>query len=218
MIKRFSEEANGVLDEIIEARRTIRAFAGEAPPREAVEQLIKAGSLAPYAALAVAGRAEFRRFFVLERGTPARNEAARLVQLRARRGLEKMTQASGGAPAAGVRDEAYLSRLKLIAENGHPSLAAAPYYIVVAEYQGFPPAGLQSLAHVLENMWLKATALGLAFQLISVTESMAEDEAFVRLVGLPFGEYVMDGCAIGYPGADPPSAPRPDMRSAVKWL
>lgn len=218
MIKTFSEEANRVLDEIIEARRTIRAFAEEAPPKGAVEQLIKAGSLAPYAALAVAGRAEFRRFFVFERGTPASKEAARLIQLRARRGLEKMLEARGDGPADGARNAAYLSRLKMLAENGHPSLTAAPYYIVAAEYQGLPPAGLQSLAHVLENMWLKATALGLAFQLISVTESMAEDEAFVRFLGLSFGEYVMDGCAIGYPGADPPPAPRPDMRSAVKWL
>ena len=218
MIKTFSEEANRVLDEIVEARRTIRAFAKGAPPKEVVEQLIKAGSLAPYAALAVAGRTDFRRFFVLEKGTPARNEAAGLVQLRAQKALEKRLQARGGAPVEGDRDYAYLSRLKMLAENGHPSLASAPYVIVVAEYQGFPPAGLQSLAHALQNMWLKATALGLAFQLVSVTESMAEDEAFVRLLGLPFGEYVMDGCAIGYPGADPPPAPRPDMRSAVKWL
>jgi nitroreductase len=129
-----------------------------------------------------------------------------------------MLQARGGGPVEGDRDYAYLSRLKMMAENGQPSLSTAPYYIVIAEYQGFPPAGLQSLAHVLQNMWLKATALGLAFQLISVTEAMAEDEAFVRLLGLPFGEYVMDGCAVGYPGADPPPAPRPDMRSGVKWL
>jgi nitroreductase len=218
MVRKFNEEANRILDELLEARRSIRAFAQEVPPKEAVEQLIRAGSLAPYAALAVAGRADFRRFFVLERGTPARNEAARLVQLRAQKSLEKMLRARGGPPAEGDRDYAYLGRLKMIVENGHPSLITAPYYIVVAEYQGFPPAGLQSLAHVLQNMWLKATALGLAFQLISVTEAMAEDEAFVRLVGLPLGECVMDGCTIGYPGADPPPAARPNMSSGVKWL
>ena len=218
MVRKFNEEANRVLDEVIEARRSIRVFGKEAPPKEVIEQLIKAGVMAPYAALAVAGRADFRRFFVLERGTPARNEAARLVQLRARKRLEKMIQARGGAPVEGNRDDAYFSRLKMIAENGHPSLTTAPYYIVVAEYQGVPPSGLQSLAHVLQNMWLKATALGLAFQLISVTEAMAEDEAFERLLGLPFGEYVMDGCAVGYPGADPPPAPRPDMSAGIKWL
>jgi nitroreductase len=211
MIRHFNEEANRALDEIIEARRSIRAFAEEAPPREAVERILRAGELAPYAALAVAGRVDFRRFFVIEKGTPARREAARLMQLRARTMLEKFLQDRG-------RDQTYLSRLKMIAENGHPSLNTAPYYIVVAEYQGFPASGLQSLAHVLQNMWLKATALGLAFQLVSVTEAMAEDAAFVRLLGLPLGEYVMDGCAIGIPAADPPRAPRPGTSSNIKWL
>jgi len=218
MIRRFDEKANRILDEIIEARRTIRAFAEEAPPREEIERLIRAGFLAPYAALAVAGRPDFRRIVVLEKGTPAREEAARLVQLRAQKMLGNMNRARGGAPLEGDREYAYLSRLKMLAENGHPSLAKAPFYIVVAEYQGVPAAGLQSLAHVLENMWLKATALGMAFQLISVTEAMAQDEAFVRLLGLPVGEYVLDGCAVGYPAADPPPAPRPDMASGVKWL
>jgi len=218
MVRKFNEEANRVLDEVIEARRSIRVFANEAPPKEVIEQLIKAGVMAPYAALAVAGRTDFRQFFILERGTPARNEAARLIQLWARKRFDKMLQARGGSPVEGNRDDAYLSRLKMIAENGHPSLTTAPYYIVIAEYQGVPAAGLQSLAHVLENMWLKATALGLAFQLISITEAMAEDEAFERLLGLPFGEYVMDGCAVGYPGADPPPAPRPDMSAGIKWL
>jgi nitroreductase len=218
MISRFDDNANRVLDEIIEARRTIRSFAREAPPREEIEKLIRAGFLAPYAALAVAGRPDFRKFFVLERGTQARDEAAHLVQARTQKMIENTLQDGGGAPVEGNRNQAYLSRVKMIAENGHPSLATAPYYIVVAEYQGVPAAGLQSLAHVLENMWLKATALGLAFQLISVTESMAGDEAFVRLLGLPFGEYVLDGCAVGYPAAEPPPAPRPDMSSGLKWL
>ena len=217
MIRRFDANANSILDDIIGARRTIRAFGEEAPPRAAIEQLIKAGSLAPYAALAVAGHADFRRFFIFERGTPARDQAARIIQLQAKAGLEKAQQARGRAPVEGDRDYPLLSRLKMIAEHGHPSLASAPYYIVVAEFQGLPASGLQSLAHVLENMWLKATALGLAFQLISVTESMSANEAFLRLLGLPAGEFVLDGCAIGYPAADPPPAPRPDMTSAVKW-
>ena len=218
MIKRFDENANRILDEIIEARRTIRAFAQETPSRASIEQLIKAGSLAPYAALAVAGRSDFRRFVIFERGTPARTEAARLVKLVAGERLKRAQRALGGAPVEGDPKYAYLSRLKMIAEHGHPSLESAPYFIVAAECQGVPAAGLQSLAHALENMWLKATALGLAFQLISVTETMAENEAFVRLLGLPFGKYVTDGCAVGYPAADPPPAPRPDMSSGVRWL
>jgi nitroreductase len=214
----FSREANRILDEIILARRTIRAFAEEAPPREAIAELIKAGLWAPYAALAVAGRDDFRRFFVFSQGTAAMDEVARLIRSGARRMLEDRRREMGRLPVAGDRDYAYLDRIKALAEKGHPSLKSAPYYIVVAEYQGVPRAGLQSLAHALENMWLKATALGLAFQLISATESMAQDEEFVRLLGLPFGDYVLDGCAVGYPAAEPPQATRPDPAAATKWL
>jgi nitroreductase len=218
MTKKFSAEADAALDGIIMARRTVRAFADEAPPREAIEKLIKAGLWAPFAALAVAGREDFRRFFVFARGTKAREEAARLVQLRARRIVEETGRVRGAVPVPGDRDYAYFDRLKALAENGHPSLKTAPYYVVVAEYQGVPPAGLQSLAHVLENMWLKATTLGLAFQLISATEGMAGDEGFVRLLDLPFGEYVLDGCAVGYPAAEPPPAKRPDPGGVTTWL
>jgi nitroreductase len=218
MARRFSDDANAVLDEIILARRTIRAFAKEAPPRGDIEQLIKAGLQAPYAALAVAGRADFRRFFVFTQRTPAMAEAGRLIQQALRKRLESALQARGRAPIPTDSDFVYLDRIKGLAENGLPTLRFAPYYIVVAEYQGFPPAGLQSLAHTLENMWLKATALGLAFQLISATESMAEDEAFVRLLRLPFGEFVLDGCAVGYPAADPPPVKRLDMDTTTKWL
>jgi hypothetical protein len=50
MIDKFDEQANAALDEIILARRTNWAFAKEAPPRAAIEQIIHAGLWAPYAA------------------------------------------------------------------------------------------------------------------------------------------------------------------------
>ncbi len=46
-------------------------------------------------------------------------------------------------------------------------IGSAPYFIVGAEKKGFPAVEQQFLAHCLENMWLKATALGLGFQLVS---------------------------------------------------
>jgi nitroreductase len=217
MCTKFDDQANDVLDKIVLARRTNRTFSMESPPREAIEQLIHAGLWAPYAALAVAGRKDFRRFFVFSRGK-AITEAARLIQLRARKNLEDRMLAGRNYPVIGERDFAYYQRLKALADNGIPSLKTAPYYIVVAEYQGIPAVGLQSLAHALENMWLKATALGLAFQLISATENMAEDEEFVRLLGLPFGDYVLDGCAVGYPAAEPPDAKRLEVRDVTQWL
>ena len=218
MIKAFGPEANSVLDEILAARRSIRAFAPEAPPRQAIEALIAAGLQAPYAALAVGSREDFRRFFVFAQGSPAMAEAGRLIQKAARARLEWGQKARGRAPVPSDPDYELMQRIKALADDIHPALKTAPYFIVLAEYQGLPPAGLQSLAHALENMWLKATALGLAFQVLSVTESMADVPEFVRLLGLPLGEYVLDGCAVGYPAADPPPARRPDMTTATKWL
>jgi len=218
MMKAFGPEANAVLDEIIAARRSIRAFAPEAPPRRAIEELIAAGLQAPYAALAVGDRRDFRRFFVFTHGTTAMAEAGRLIQSAIRSRVEKGLKERGRPPIPADPDFVYLQRVKSLADDIHPSLKTAPYFIVIAEYQGFPAAGLQSLAHTLENMWLKAAALGLAFQVLSVTESMSDVPEFVRLLGLPLGEYVLDGCAVGYPAADPPQARRPDVAAATKWL
>jgi len=218
MIHEFDERDNAVLDDIILGRRTNRAFTKEPPPRAAIEQIIQAGLWAPYAAVAVGGRADFRRFLVFSQGTQAMADAVRLIQLRARSFLESMKPKDEAGTAGSGSAPAYFERIKALAENGHPSLKAAPYFIVLAEYQGIPASGLQSLAHALENMWLKATALGLAFQLISITERMSEDRAFVDLLGLPFGSYVLDGCAIGYPAAAPPEAKRIDAGAVTKWL
>jgi nitroreductase len=218
LIKHFSPEDNAVLDKIIAARRTVRAFAPEVPPRESIDALIAAGLQAPYAALAVGNREDFRRFFVFSQGTQAMSEAGGFVQRAIRRRLEDAVRARGRDPVPSDPDFTFLQGVRALADDTHPSLKAAPYFIVLAEFQGVPAAGLQSLAHTLENMWLKATALGLAFQLISVTESMSGDRDFVGLLGLPFGEFVLDGCAIGYPAADPPPARRPNPEAAVKWL
>ena len=98
----------------------------------------------------------------------------------------------------------FLQRLERLAETGVPGIGTAPYYIVVAERSGIPPAEQQSLAHCLENMWLKATALGLGFQLVSVTAQMGRDREFSSVLGIPHGEFGTNGCAIGYPMKRPP--------------
>jgi nitroreductase len=66
-------------------------------------------------------------------------------------------------------------------------------------------------------MWLKATALDLGFQLISLTSQMAEDEELMKLLGLPV-KFALNGCAIGYPAITPTVTPRPDTRKATRWM
>ena len=43
------EEQNYSFDKILKARRSIREFKPDIPPRELIEQIIRAGLLAPYA-------------------------------------------------------------------------------------------------------------------------------------------------------------------------
>ena len=103
-----------------------------------------------------------------------------------------------------------------MAEGRILGVGTAPYYIVVAERAGL--VAPQSLAHVLENMWLMATALGLGMHLVSVTLTMGDDPAFCRLLGLPVGEYALNGCAIGVAAQKPEARPAPDAAGVIGWL
>jgi nitroreductase len=211
------EEQNQVLDRLIESRRTVRQFKTDSPPRQMVEKILQAGLLGPYAMLSVT-REDFRRFVVIPRESEMTPRVASLIKQRtvaATEDLEKKMQQneffrSHGGP--------YLGRLKMIGQQGLPNLGKAPYYIVIAEQKGVPEVAELSIAHCLENMWLKATALGLGFQLLSITERMAEEKEFCELIGIPFGEYALDGCLIGYPDAPPAQSKRPRLGEVTRWL
>ncbi len=212
------KEQNEVLDHIIESRRTIRKFKNEAPPRTMIEMVLQAGLLAPYGMIAVT-REDFRRFVVLPRESELTGQAALLIKQKAAaiyNDLEKEISKEDLLSGPGNK---YYGFLKMIGQLGLPSLGKVPYYIVVAEQKGTPDAVNQSMAHCLENMWLKATALGLGFQLLSITERMAEEREFCELIGIPFGEYALDGCLIGYPDVSSgPTSKRPPLSEVTKWL
>jgi len=211
-------EANEQFDTVIELRRTVRSFTDELPPRESIEQIIKAGLLAPYAAPAVAGEKVFRRFFVFERAGQSMTTAVDIAIKQMRENVQKMKSRCESDPSFARKAGAFVKRLEMIAETGQVPLAQAPYYIVVAEKKGIPAVEMQSLAHCLENMWLKATALGLGFRLISMTTQMGEDPDFCKLIGLPPGEFGLDGCTVGYATEWPPATDRPSFEEAVSWL
>ncbi len=83
----LSRERNSVLDEVIAARRSVRAFTSEIPPRELIGQLLLAGLQAPYAALAVKEDVPYRFFRVICQG-PGMIKAAGLIQEQAKANLE----------------------------------------------------------------------------------------------------------------------------------
>lgn len=210
-------DCNQAIDHLIESRRTIRRFTSEVPPMELIEKVIQAGLLAPYSGIGVS-REDFRRFVVIPRESESLAQIATLLKCRAGTLYVQLEEQLNRNASLKSRGEAYLIRLKFISQQGVPNLGKAPYYIVVAEQRGIPSVEQLSLAHCLQNMWLKAVALGLGFQLLSITEQMANDKEFCGLIGIPVGEFALDGCLLGYPEVVPQPPKRPRIDEVTKWL
>jgi hypothetical protein len=195
-------------------------FTDEFPSEDAIRRIIHAGLLAPFAAVAAGNSKDyFRRFFVMKAGSAGINAAAPLVMREIQRMADILHEEMKTSP--GLREKAmgFAQRLAMIKKRGIVSgIGTAPYYIIVAERKGYPPVELQSLAHCLQNMWLKATALGLGFQIVSVTSAMSQNKEFCNLLGITAGEYELMGCAVGYPKEHLSPSIRPPVEDVTKWL
>ena len=214
-----SDQKNAILDEILATRRSHRMFLPVVPPEDDIRRIIHAGLLAPYAAAAVGGSKDyFRRFFVIKNGSSSMAAVQPLVFRAVNTMATELDHAMETNPK--LRAQAVtVQRLSLIKKMGKvPGVGTAPYYIVVAEKKGFPPVEQQSLAHCLENMWLKATALELGFQLVSITSQMSGNAEFCRILGIPVGEWELAGCAVGYPKDELSPAIRPAVEDVTTWL
>ncbi len=160
----------------------------------------------------------FRRFFVFERGGEGFAKVAELAVEQMKTVVAGFKQQCEANPAIAEKAGPFVKRAEMLVASGRLPIDDAPYFIVIGEKAGFPPAEKQSLAHVLENMWLKATALGLGFRLISLISNLACNEDFCGLVGVAPGEFAFDGCSIGCATEWPPPTPRPSFDEAVSWF
>jgi nitroreductase len=130
-------------------------------------------------------------------------------------GLKKQMETN---PYLKENASSFLKKLELFSDKGVLGIGTAPYYIIIAEKKGFPPVEQQSLAHCLQNMWLKTTTLNLGFHLVSATSQMAEDDDFCKAVGINSKEYAINGCAIGYAKEIPQKASRPENKEVIRWM
>jgi nitroreductase len=212
LFESITPEHSAALDVIIRARHSVRAFSSTPPSQEAIESIIQAGLLAPFGALAVAGKPDFRKVFVIRNSSASMESAANILKNRMAKQADEFEKKVGSVP--------FVQRMKRIGQQGVPGVGNAPYFVVVGERKGMPPVAAQSLSYCLQNMWLKATSLGIGLQLISATMQMDSDPDFCRLLGIPAGEYALDGCALGYPADkyQPPSVEYPTLAKSVSWL
>lgn len=215
------ERLNTALDMVILARRTIRDFRPEYPDRNAVQDIITAGLHAPYALAAVENYKDgpFRRFFVMRKDGSTIQKASALLNSKVKEEAASIRQKGANDRAYLLKSDSWLSRLDMFSGLGYvPGVTSAPYYIVIAERRGIPDLGQHALAHCLENMWLKATALGLGFQIISMTGYMGDDPNFCALLGLAAGDWDLMGCAVGYAQKPMPASKRDPLEKTSAWL
>ncbi|HUW64494.1 MAG TPA: nitroreductase family protein [Spirochaetia bacterium] len=212
------QQRNMVLDEIMFNRHSIRSFSDDSPSKDEIEAIILAGRLAPFAQLAVAGKEDYRRFIVVSKSSPIMTQLAELVKVKMKSLTEILAHRMETDELFRSSGRPFYKTISASAINGVHGIGTAPYYLIVAERKGIPDSAQQSIAHCLQNMWLKATALGLGFHLVSATGQLAEDQDFCALLNLPHGEYAMDGCAIGYPKGIPSAKHVKDIPNLVTWL
>jgi nitroreductase len=212
MFESITQEHRAAFDAILGARHSVREFSSTLPSKEAVEEIIQAGLLAPFGALAVAGKLNFRKVFIFRNSSAALDEAAKIIKNRIAKQADELEKELGLIP--------YVQILKRIGQQGMPAVSRAPYYVVVGEIKGIPPVAAHSLCYCLQNMWLKATSLGIGLQIISATMQMDSDQEFCRLLNIPVGEYALDGCALGYPADNyqPRPVKYPALEESVSWL
>ena len=220
MYSDISVQKNVFLDQVLAERRSHRRFRPDFCSEDEIRRILHAGLLAPFAAAAVGNSHDyFRRFFVLRKGSESMTLAIPLAMRQIQKMSADLESGMQKDPSLRAKAAGFVRRLSMMREAGVvPGIGTAPYYIVVAERKGYPPVELQSLAHCLENMWLKATALGLGFQLVSLTSPMSSDADFCSLLGLPHGEWELMGCAVGYPADELSPAIRPPVDDITVWL
>jgi len=205
---------NEVLDMLIQTRKSVRNFTEDVPSKEIVEQIIEAGRLAPYAILAVAKQTDFRHFFVISKNSPAIDKINTLLKYLMKSQISKYENDAKENKTL----QSYINSLNMQIEKGALGVGSAPYLIIVAERHGIPPIEQKSLSHVMQNMWLKTTALGLGLELISAIGRFSDNKEFCEIIGLPIGEYGFDACSIGFPATVVSRKGRDIPHRSIKWI
>ena len=205
------------LEQIIRTRRSCRSFSGQVPD-EVLEKIVEAAVYAPFAAGTGIPLQEGRRIFIFRQGTAEMDQARTIIEAQLRSGAFKIGLAVRLFPFLRRRMQFFSDRISTTAEKGIPGLTEGSFYIVAAEKKGFPPLAEQALAHVMENIWLTATAHKVGFQLLSVTNGLAKNRRFMQLLGLRRKEWALSGCLVGMPKHAAKGKRERDTAHFIHWL
>ncbi len=205
------------LEEIIRSRRSCRSFSGQVPD-EVLQKIVDSAIYAPFAAGAGIPLKEGRRIFIFRQGTEPMEQVQKIIEAQLHSGASKIGMAVRFLPFLRKKMQFFADRISTTAEKGIPGLSEGSFYIVAAEKKGFPPLAGQTLAHVMENMWLTATAHGVGLQILSVTNGLAQNKGFMQLLNLPLGQWALNGCVVGMPKHPPKNKRERDTEHFIRWV
>ena len=99
----------------------------------------------------------------------------------------------------------------------------APYWVVIVEQRHMPivltKLARQSMGHCLQNIWLKATDLGMIIQPVSSIYQIQNDKDVCRMLCLEGRNWEMDSFLVGYPLKGlRPTQRKFDLNSDIKWF
>ena len=205
-------------DTLARSRRSCRRFQSAVLDDARIRSVLEAGWLAPHAGATGVALSDKRRFFVIRRESAAHERLSTLALARVTANRKRLIMARRFVPGLARKTAGFMKRLDALANNGIRPLQEASVWIIAAERKGFPPAEAKSIAHVFENMWLKATELGIGFTLLTMTGMLSSDAAVMAELGLAKGAWELDGCLMGLPVH--PSTPSAEYlpENAVRWL
>jgi nitroreductase len=198
MYKR-SIETDRIVDEIFANRQSTRNFSAREVDQETLAELLSSAVYAPYAAISGTTIKDGRRLFVIGRGSKTMTAIKSIIQKETARRARMIGFATTLNPVMRKKAIHFARYLKNFSEKGFPTLEEAPILIILAEKQGFPPSNNLALAQTQALMWIKATSLGLGFQLLSVIEILSGNREIKDMLGLNDGKWAIGGIVIGYP-------------------
>ncbi len=212
------ENNNKPLEQIIKTRRSTRNFTKEIPSDEDMMKIIESAIYAPYGGATGISLEQLRKIFIFKQDTDSMNEARETLLSQLQKNAKKLNLVLTIFPFLKKKMQSFANKVNGLAKGGVPAMNQAAYFIVLAEKKGFPPVEKQSIAHAFENMWLTATELGLGFQLVSATNTLSNNDDFLKLLNLPKGKYSLDGCAIGYPKSNTEKIKTFEVGKFVTWM
>lgn len=204
------------LESIIKSRSTQRKFSRtHLPTKENLEQIIEAGIYAPFPALGTNRRKNPRQFVVLKNGKPEwielissitkiSNRVLKFTQKQTfLRLINLLTPKTYRVDNRILRESEKYARMLAQLRGDFAYFETAPFWVIIAERRHMPfmltKIARQSMGHCLQNIWLKATELGMIVQPMSFIYKVQNNKRVCQMLGLRGRNWEMDSFLVGFP-------------------